>query len=253
MAEGPRFSRRRLHALAAGSLAVAAGGLVTSAAAEGPDESAAQTVYAAETGHHMTGPIFNWWLQYGRESAIGWPVTEPLPYGRETLQYFERGALLTYPSAQDPLGVVPLNLGTAWALQQRTADQPHDYEWWFPQSERGVHPAFWESFRESGGAFTFGFPILWGAETTSGFRQAFSRAIWRDSSQRPGPRSGGRLRRPGSQHKHGPRPAVATGADLRSSALAGAAHLRIRPPRGGRSHPANHHVSTPPINRYTGR
>ena len=183
MAEGPRFSRRRLHALAAGSLAVAAGGLVTSAAAEGPDESAAPTVYASETGHHMTGPIFNWWLQYGRESEIGWPVTEPLPYGRETLQYFERGALLTYASAQDPLGVVPLNLGTAWALQQRTADQPHDYEWWFPQSERGVHPAFWESFRERGGAFTFGFPILWGAETTSGFRQPFSRALWRDSSQ----------------------------------------------------------------------
>ncbi len=183
MPQGPRIGRRRLLALAAGSGAVAAGGLVTPASAEEPIEPNPQAVYVTETGHHISGRILDWWLQYGRESAIGWPITEPLNYGREQLQYFERGALLTDAWTRDPLGVIPLNLGTAWALQQVSADQPHDYGWWFPQTKRGVHPVFWEPFREGGGVFAFGFPVLWGAETTSGLRQVFSRSIWRDTSQ----------------------------------------------------------------------
>ncbi len=183
MPQDPRVNRRRLLALAAGSAAVAASGLVTSASAEELDDPVAHTVYAAESGHHITGRILDWWLQYGRDATIGWPITEPLPAGNETLQYFERGALVTSAATRDPVGVVPLNLGTSWALQQLAADQPHEYEWWFAETDRGVHPIFWESFRERGGAFVFGFPILWGAETTSGFRQIFSRAVWRDTSQ----------------------------------------------------------------------
>ncbi len=183
MPQGPRVGRRRLLSLAAGSAAVAASGLVTSASAQGWGEGHLETVYAAETGHHISGPILDWWLQYGREASIGWPITEPLKYGREQLQYFERGALLTDAWTRDPLGVIPLNLGTAWALQQISADRAHEYEWWFPETKRGVHPAFWESFRERGGVFAFGFPVLWGAETTSGLRQTFSRSVWRDTSQ----------------------------------------------------------------------
>ena len=183
MPHGPRIGRRRMLALAAGSGAVAAGGLVSSASADESFESQTQTVYVPETGHHMSGRILDWWLQYGRESSIGWPVTEPLEFGRERLQYFERGALLTDAWSRDPLAVIPLNLGTAWALQQESADQPHEYEWWFPETRRGVHAAFWEPFREGGGVYAFGFPVLWGAATTSGFRQVFSRSLWTDTSQ----------------------------------------------------------------------
>ena len=140
-------------------------------------------IYIAETGHHITGPILNWWLQYGRDSTIGWPITEPLAHGTETVQYFERGALRTDVSTADPLGVVPVNLGTSWALRLQPDDVPHDYKWWFPQSQRGVHPAFWDSYRERGGAFTYGYPILWGSESGGRLRQPFSRSVWTETSQ----------------------------------------------------------------------
>ncbi len=151
--------------------------------AEGICEEVPETVYVAETGHHIGGPILKWWLQYGRDSTIGWPITEPVRHGGDSVQYFERGGLRTDATTADPLGVVQLDLGTAWALRQDQAEQPHDYEWWFRQTERGVHVAFWEPFRETGAAFTYGYPILWADKIDGKLRQTFGRSVWTATSQ----------------------------------------------------------------------
>ena len=179
----PQKGRRRFLALAAGGAALAATGQVARVRAEILGEPGPSTIFVAETGHHIGGPILQWWLQYGRDSTIGWPITEPLQVGRETLQYFERGALRTDATATDPLGVVPLNLGTSWALRRMYPDRPHEYEWWFSKTERGVHEMFWNLFREGGAAFTYGYPVLWAAQTRGGLRQAFGRAVWTDTSR----------------------------------------------------------------------
>jgi lipoprotein-anchoring transpeptidase ErfK/SrfK len=140
------------------------------------------------TGHHVTRPFLNWWLQYGREDALGWPVTEPLRDGNRAVQYFERGALAEAPRSRDPLGIVPLNLGGAWvhrreALTDDSVEVEHDSRFFFPQTQRGVHPDLWRQYRERGGAFAFGYPLRWAQAGPARVTQIFERAVLTSNRQ----------------------------------------------------------------------
>ena len=139
-------------------------------------------VYMPATGHHVTRPFLNWWLQYGRESALGWPVTEPLRLGNRAVQYFERGALAEAPRSRDPLGIVPLDLGAQWLDRRESPTDgllasDHESAFFFPQTDLGVHPELWTAYREAGGAFTYGYPLRWASEGQGGLTQVFQRAM----------------------------------------------------------------------------
>ena len=139
-------------------------------------------VYMPATGHHVTRPFLNWWLQYGREGSLGWPVTEPLSIGGRAVQYFERGALAEAPRSRDPLGIVPLDVGAQWLDRRESptdalSAREHESAFFFPQTSRGVHPELWTAYREAGGVFTYGYPLRWASEGPGGLTQLFQRAM----------------------------------------------------------------------------
>ncbi|MBM4437273.1 MAG: L,D-transpeptidase [Actinobacteria bacterium] len=138
--------------------------------------------YTSVSGHHMQGPILSWWLQYGREQLLGWPITEQTKVGDEIRQYFQRGALALRPKSKDPLGVEPVDLGAEWLARQPkelTAPTKVDTRavWWFWQTPYAVHPTFWPAFRDGGGAFAFGYPASWGITLEGKLAQVFKRAV----------------------------------------------------------------------------
>ncbi len=115
-----RLSRRGFAALAVGGAASV--WLQRAGIARADNRVAAPdppVVYVRETGHHLQGPILDWWLQYGRHGLLGRPVTEPLWLAGRSVQFFERGAIEVDPHTPDPLRATPLDLGAAWA--RRTA------------------------------------------------------------------------------------------------------------------------------------
>ena len=116
-------------------------------------------IYLRETGHHIGGPILAWWLQYGREDGLGWPITEQLLVGRRRMQYFERGALALAPTSPDPLGVVPVNLGRPYVGRSFDSESEAESAHFFAKTGHGVHPAIWPYHRENGGVYRFGYPL----------------------------------------------------------------------------------------------
>ena len=176
------LSRRRFGALAlAGAASV---GLQRAGIARADDRAVSPeppAVYVRETGHHLQGPILDWWLQYGQHGSLGHPVTEPVWLAGRSMQFFERGAIEVDPHTPDPLLATPLDLGAAWDRRIKTIRSTapaaeHESDLWFEQTERGVHPELLETYREGGGAFAFGYPVDW-ADTSGGrLSQIFERA-----------------------------------------------------------------------------
>ncbi len=184
------LGRRRVLAATGGLLAL---GLAKPAFADALDPSQRPAaVYVSETGHHLSGPILKWWLQYGRETLLGWPVTEIHRILGRRVQFFERGALAEQPETADPLGVVQLDLG-AWWLRRRAAqgalapDTAHEEAFAFSATGRGVHPTLWPAFLSGGGAFAYGLPLRWASESSGAVSQLFERAHLVDGPGGPKP------------------------------------------------------------------
>ncbi len=163
----------RLLAAVGASISVGAG----VARADTPEADAPQPViYLPDQGHHLGGPMLVWWLQYGREEGIGWPVTEQVRLGSRRVQFFERGALELAPTSREPLGVVPVEIGRAYVSRRPTpsAPQPGQY---FRQTGVAAHPDLWPYHRESGGVFRFGYPLAPAVEGANALWQVFGRAV----------------------------------------------------------------------------
>ena len=142
------------------------------------------SIYLRETGHHVGGPMLAWWLQYGREDGLGWPITEQLDVRGRQMQYFERGALALAPISRDPLGVAPVDLGrpyVGWSsAPQPEAESAH----FFTKTGHGVHPAVWAHHRENGGVYRFGYPLAPAVVGNGGLWQVFERAVLSESGGR---------------------------------------------------------------------
>ena len=141
-------------------------------------------IYLRETGHHVGGPFLAWWLQYGRDEGLGWPITEQLDVGNRRMQYFERGALALAPTSRDPLGVVPVNLGRPYVSRSSAPQPGAAYAHFFPQTGNGVHPAVWPFHRENGGVYRFGYPLAPAVVGDGGLWQVFERAVLSESGGR---------------------------------------------------------------------
>ena len=141
-------------------------------------------IYLRETGHHLGGPILAWWLQYGREDGLGWPITEQLLVGRRRVQYFERGALALAPTSPDPLGVVPVNLGRPYVGRSFDSQSEAQSAHFFAKTGHGVHPAVWPYHRENGGVYRFGYPLAPAVVGAGGLWQVFERAVLSESGGR---------------------------------------------------------------------
>ena len=125
-----------------------------------------------------------WWLQYGREDGLGWPITEQLLVGGRRLQYFERGALALAPTSRDPLGVAPVDLGRPYASRSSDRQPEAEAAHFFPQTGHGVHPAVWPYHRENGGVYRFGYPLAPAVVGDGGLWQVFDRAVLSESGGR---------------------------------------------------------------------
>lgn len=150
----------------------------------------APAIYILATGHHIGGSLLAWWLQYGAEKGLGWPVTERLKLNGRYVQYFERGALAASPATRDPLGVVPLALGRPYVASRPDRDvgrlrRPSggkrngapDATHFFEETGYGVHPDLWTYFREDGGVYRFGYPLAVPATGADLMWQVFERAV----------------------------------------------------------------------------
>lgn len=163
--------------------AVGAGASVVRADPATPDVPV-PAIYLRETGHHVGGPFLAWWLQYGREKGLGWPITEQLDVGNRRVQYFERGALTLAPTSRDPLGVVPVNLGRPYVSRSSASQPEGQFAHFFPQTGHGVHPAVWPFHRENGGVYRFGYPLGPAVVGNGGLWQVFERAVLSESGGR---------------------------------------------------------------------
>ena len=134
-------------------------------------------IYVPETGHHVGGSILAWWLQYGRSSGIGWPITEQVRVGRRSVQYFERGALALSPAARDPLGVVLLDLGRPYVFGSHDQNRDSKTAHFFSKTGYGVHPEIWPYHREGGGVHRFGYPLGPATSGSGVLWQVFERAV----------------------------------------------------------------------------
>ncbi len=147
-------------------------------------EVAVPAIYLRETGHHVGGPFLAWWLQYGREDGLGWPITEQLLVGGRQMQYFERGALALAPTSRDPLGVVPVNLGRPYVSRPSGPSPEAETAHFFQETGHGVHPAVWPYHRENGGVYRFGYPLGPAVIGNGGLWQVFERAVLSESGGR---------------------------------------------------------------------
>ena len=183
-----RLGRRQLLKLAgAGSAAAIAAGLGRPALAANdqatPRPLVAGPVYVQATGHHVTGRLLDWWLQHGRERALGWPVSEPVTVDGVVHQFFEHSVLALRDDGRDPLGVTALNVGQHWLDRKREEGLRIERvdtvtAFWFWQTGHGVHPEFWPMFRDGGGAFAFGYPLTGGLVIDGQLTQVFQRACF---------------------------------------------------------------------------
>ncbi len=150
----------------------------------------APAIYIPDTGHHIGGSVLAWWLQYGAENGLGWPVTELLKLDGRYVQYFERGALAVSATTRDPRGVVPLDLGRPYVASRpdrdvdrlRThsgskKDGASDAAHFFDETGYGVHEDLWAYFREDGGVYRFGYPLAAPVVSAGFLWQVFERAV----------------------------------------------------------------------------
>ena len=142
--------------------------------------------YVGDTGHYLGGACLAWWRQHGGERALGWPVTELERIDGTDVQFFERGALARERPGNSAFAVRPVGLGHTWAnaidgasLETTRGDSTSAY--WFRRSGRGVHPAFWRTFVDNGGAFAFGYPISNAVVRDGRLAQWFARARMRET------------------------------------------------------------------------
>lgn len=141
-------------------------------------------IYLRETGHHVGGPFLAWWLQYGRDRGLGWPITEQLEIRGRLMQYFERGAVALTPTSRDPLGVIPVNLGRPYASRTAAPQPAPESAHFFAETGTGVHPAIWPFHRENGGVYRFGYPLAPAVIGSGGLWQVFERAVLSESGGR---------------------------------------------------------------------
>ncbi len=187
MTAGRAFGRRRF--LAAGGAALATFGVAPAALANEPQTlSLPWAVYMPEGGHHVPRPLLDWWLQHGREQVIGWPVTPAIATPIGVQQFFSHGALATDPSSPDPLGVVALDVGSSWwerITSSRSDMGPEELESGYDLDDvpYSIHPAFWPSFRETGGVSAFGNPLGWARVIDGRLTQPFERAVFTEGSR----------------------------------------------------------------------
>ena len=122
-------------------------------------------VFVPQTGHNVSGSILDHWSRYGAEETFGWPVSESHARGPQTVQFFEFGALTTDPESPELTGVRSLAAGSDWI--NRRAHQLTSLVRDFSEAEIpwetgvGMHPAFAEWHRDTGGVFAWGDPIDW--------------------------------------------------------------------------------------------
>lgn len=168
-----RLGRRRLLGLAAAGAAAGlaaaqparAAILTPTAAEETAPRDRENIVYTPQTGHNVSGPILDHWSRYGAEKTFGWPVSEPQARGSQTVQFFEFGALITDPDSPEITGVRSLAAGSDWI--NRRAYQLTSLVRDFTEAEIpwetsvGMHPAFADWHRDTGGVFAWGDPIDW--------------------------------------------------------------------------------------------
>ena len=134
-------------------------------AEEAGAEDRETTVYVPQTGHNVSGSILEHWTRYGSQSTFGWPVTEPQSRGGQIVQFFEFGALTTDPDSPEYTGVRSLAAGSDWInrrahqLSSLVRDFTEANIPWNP--EVGMHPAFADWHRDTGGVFAWGDPIDW--------------------------------------------------------------------------------------------
>ncbi len=184
----PRIAlrRRRFLWLATGGSVLAAGGALAppvraDTTSVGGFEASTPPIYIPQTGHHLDGRFLAWWMQHGRERVVGWPISEPLVAAGRRFQFFERGLLEEGAQTPDPSGVQSLRVGRTWLQAQHEGGiEPERVDessaFWFRQTGFGVHPEFWPTFRDGGGAFAFGYPISPGLVMGTQFTQVFERA-----------------------------------------------------------------------------
>lgn len=180
-----RSSRRAFLArlsFAVGAAVGAGTGVVR--ADPGTPEVPVPAIYLRETGHHIGGPFLAWWLQYGREDGLGWPITEQLSVGGRRVQYFERGALTLDPTSRDPLGVVLMNLGRPYVSRSSAPQSEAESTYIFDHTGHGAHPAVWPYHRENGGVYRFGYPLAPAVIGDGGLWQVFERAVLSESGGR---------------------------------------------------------------------
>ncbi len=147
---------------------------------EGPHD----LVYFPDTGQHLGGELFEFWLEYGGLPVFGFPVTEKIDQGDHSAQYFERAVLEFYPD-EDPEWQVQLRrLGdeaTSPSLKRNGAFAPSDDQRtlrYFPETSQVLSSRFYGHWRSHGGERIFGYPISSEFEANGKTFQYFERAVF---------------------------------------------------------------------------
>lgn len=89
-----------------------------------PTTAAAGSVFVSETGHNMSGPIYNYWLNNGGVPVFGYPLSEAFQEKSQTdgktylVQYFERNRLEYHPENAGTANEILLGLLGVQKYQQ---------------------------------------------------------------------------------------------------------------------------------------
>lgn len=123
-----------------------------------------------ETGHHLSGEFLNYWLNNGKFTIIGFPLTDPIVEDGRIVQYFERARLELWPENEDSEWVIQGTLLGTWKAKKLQDSkpfqpvevpgyQPNDQFYYFPETKHTLANGFKHYWDENGGVQVFGYPI----------------------------------------------------------------------------------------------
>src|SRR6266508_2437050 len=123
----------------------------------------AQTLFVAETNHHLsdrTG-FLTFWRERGGALVFGYPVGEEIVENGQIVQYFERARFEYHPERLGQNGQVQLSLlGRELTAGRNFPDgAPDGGAQYFPETKHTLSGKFLKYWLKRGGLPIFGFPI----------------------------------------------------------------------------------------------
>ncbi len=130
---------------------------------QGEGAPASQTVYVAQSGHHLTDRygFLSYWRQNGGVLLFSYPITEEIDEHGRIRQYFERARFEYHPQHENPEYRVQLALLGVELTEGRDFPKtaPGSGELYFAETGHAMSGAFLRFWQKRGGLRTFGFPI----------------------------------------------------------------------------------------------